>query len=404
MLLIGLSVLPLLVCLISLHELGHLLAAAACKAKPLEFGLGLPPRAFAIYVGNTRVSLPPEIKEQLSPNTWVRCISRPAPDGTLAAFRLDRTRKPPPGMETAPPDALVHEGKVKSIDETGIYLRDFAISVNWLPLGGFVRIAGEEHQQIHRGLASRNWAQRVSVALAGVLVNLLIAFLLLVAAQWTQMQPSTTVSEVLPSSPAQRAGIMPGDMITNINGKDIKTAHDIHRMALETNGQQSTWTIRRNDKTEHLNIIHDGPTGIKLSINADTRLSVTQATQEGARSYAKATNLLVSIPKRWITDGVTPEISGPIATGKVVAQVSQQNGITAWLAAAAIISLSIGVINILPFPPLDGFKVSLLILEAARGGRRLGIKKERTINGAGYAALLTLGAGICVIETIRLMI
>ena len=403
MLLIGLSVIPLLVCLISLHELGHLLAAAACRAKPLEFGLGLPPRACALYLGNTRVSLRPEMMTELSTGAWIRCVSRPEPDGTLAAFRVDHTRKPPPGMETAPPDALIHEGRVKSIDEAGIYLSDFAFSINWLPLGGFVRIAGEEHRQIHRGLASKNWAQRVSVTLAGIIMNLLIAFVLLVAAQWTQMQPDAVIVDVFPESPAQHAGIITGDLITKIEGKRVITARDIQRMVSKTAGRESTWTIQRNQKKLNLHITHNGRAGVRLSSNPKIRISLTRATQESVRTYAKATNLLVSIPSRWIRDGVAPEISGPIDTGKVVAQVSQQNGITAWLSAAAVISLSIGVINMLPLPPLDGFRFSLLLLEAARGGRRIGLKKERAINGAGYAALLTLGAGICVIETLRLL-
>ena len=380
------------------------MAAAACNAKPLEFGLGLPPRACALYIGKTRVNIPPDLMAGLSTSTWVRCVSRPDSNGTLTAFRLDRTRKPPPGLETAPPDALVHEGKIKSIDEAGIYLRDFAISLNWLPLGGFVRIAGEEHRQIHRGLASRNWAQRVTVALAGVIMNLLIALILLIAAQWTQMQPAAVITEVFQESPAQRAGIMAGDLITKIDGKRVSTARDIQRIVGQTAGRESTWSVSRDQKTIHLRITHEGRAGVGLGNTPEVRISLKTATQEGVRTYVKATNLLVSIPRRWIRDGVQPEISGPVTTGKVVAEVSRQNGITAWLSAAAVISLSIGAINMMPLPPLDGFKVSLLLLEAARGGRRIDIRKERVINGAGYAALLTIGAGICVIETLRLLI
>ena len=403
-LLIGLSILPVLVILISLHELGHLLAAAACRAKPLEFGIGLPPRATAIHIGNTRVRITPKLLADLSPGQWIRCISRPDDDGTLRAFRVDTNAKPQPGMETAPIDALIHEGVIRSKDGEGIHIRDLAISINWLPLGGFVRIAGEEHSSTPRGLASRSWPQRSTVALAGVTMNLLIALPLLVAAQWTQMQPPATVAEVLPGSPAQQAGILAGDRIVTIGGKKTKLAQDAVREIRLSAGRPTQWQILRRQQTISVTVHHHGTAGIHTGQAPTVRLSMGDSAQAAAQTYARATHLIVTLPKRWIEERQAPEISGPIMTGKVLADVSRKNGITAWLTTTALISLSVGIINMLPLPPLDGFKMGLLLVEAARKGERLDPKKERTINVAGYAAMLTLATGICIIETLQMLI
>lgn len=403
-LLIGLTVLPMLVVLVSIHELGHLLAALACRTKPLEFGIGLPPRACTTYWGRTRVNLTPDLIAGLRPGMWVRCVSRSGPDGLLTAFRIDRTVKPPPGMETAPADALIHEGKIRAIDDAGIEVSDFVISINWLPLGGFVRLAGEEHSDVPRGLSNKNWPQRMSVAMAGVIANLAIALPLLVAAQWTQAQTPALVSQVEPGSPAHRAGIKPHDRIVRIDGNRIRTARDIQRINRKTAGQKPQWTIQRADALTVTRVDHQGVAGVYFMEQPSVRPGITTAAQDGFGTYARATMYLASVPGKWIRQGETPEIAGPVAAGATVAKVSRQNGITAWLAAAAVISLSIGIINLLPLPPLDGFKMALMVLEAARRGHRLDIQKERMINRTGYAALLTLAAGFCVLETLRILI
>ena len=403
-LLIGLTILPILVILISLHELGHLLAAIACRAKPLEFGIGLPPRAAAIHIGNTQVRIPQEILKGLSPGNWVRCVSRPGEDGILQAFRVDTTVKPPPGMRTAPADAIVHEGTIRTKDTDGIRIRDLAISINWLPLGGFVRIAGEEFPTTPSGLASRTWPQRAAVALAGIAVNLMIALALLITAQWIQTQPPATVAEVFANTPAQEAGILASDRILSIDDQETKLARHAMQAIRHTTGQPTQWIIERNGQILPLTVLHQGKAGIRLGAAPRVRMNLLESTQAGAKTYARATQLIVTLPRRWIDQRQTPEISGPVMTGKVLAEVSRQNGITAWLATTAIISLSVGIINLLPLPPLDGFKMTLLLLEAARGGKRLDARKERTINVAGYAAMLTLSAGVCIIETLRMMI
>lgn len=403
-LLLGLTVLPMLVALVSIHELGHLLAALLCRTKPLEFGIGLPPRAWAMHLGNTRVKLTPADLDGLRPGDWIRCISREGADGTLTAFRVDRSVKPPPGMETAPANALVHEGRIKSVEADGVRISDFAISINWLPLGGFVRLAGEEHPDVPQGLSGCNWAQRMSVATAGAIINLAVAFPLLIAAQWTQVQPPAVVTDVMHDSPAHRAGIKPQDRIIEIDGHTVRTARDVPRLNRKTAGQNPGWTIQRDGKLVATNVNHQGIAGINFNESPSARPSLTNATQAGAGTYVRATLLLASVPGRWLRDGDQPQLAGPVATGQAVAEVSQRNGLTAWLAAAAVISLSVGIINLLPLPPLDGFKVALMLLEAARRGRRLDIQKERLINRTGYAALLTLGAGICIIETLQILL
>ena len=161
------SLLPLLVVLVVVHEFGHFATARAMGVKVLEFGIGFPPRAFGIYTGRTPVltdsatlfaGLPGP--QAIQPGMRLKVSSAEDADGNLLAKRVEAAGGPREHETDDEPrfddeDLLKHEGKVRAVAPGSFILADMLYSVNLMPLGGFVRLAGESNPNVPRSLASK---------------------------------------------------------------------------------------------------------------------------------------------------------------------------------------------------------------------------------------------------------
>lgn len=440
------SVLPfavMLVFLVVVHELGHFFTAKAFGIKVLEFGIGYPPRAFGFKRGETEYTF------------------------------------------------------------------------NWLPLGGFVRLLGEEDPSDPRSLAAQAAWKRILVLVAGAVMNVVLPVLLFaVAFMIPQDYPvgGARVVEVQPDSPAARAGIQSGDVILSINGRTVESTNDAARFVRLYQGSTQRWVVRRPVSNEAGRTVGNdriqvdvysrwtypsgqGPTGISLfplitltprrpaqtardyiatlpprqpgetdaayeqrvpaplpaesaddyvkrlpprqpgesdaafaarvppvrpaetdeefatrvrdALRAQPMETRTYAPWEafpkGVRETAETLILTRNQAVQWFKERSAPAVSGPVGIAQATGQVVEQAGWKALLQLAALLSINLAVINLLPLPMLDGGRVFFILIEVLRGGKRVPPEKEALVHIAGFVVLISLAVVVSFIDIQRIV-
>ncbi|HLW00282.1 MAG TPA: site-2 protease family protein [Ktedonobacterales bacterium] len=364
-----LAAIPVFGLLVFVHEFGHFITAKWSGIRVEEFGFGFPPRIFGIKRGET------------------------------------------------------------------IY------SINWIPLGGFVRMPGENGETVDdegnydpRSFASKPAWRRAIVLVAGVTMNVILAFLLFGLAYASgESGYSPLVQSVCAGSPVALAGMQPGDKIISVDGQSTVLNSDVSQIVQNdinaapkgatsvpiqitfqhANGTTQTETVgaRTTDlsntpcknasgatiKDSQGNPINSqGPLGIvwNNSVVTTHHYPLIQipglAVQQAGIMLGGFADLI-----RSIFDGAfnVHQVAGPVGivnfTGQAASLVPQL-GWFPLLNLTAFLSLNLAIINILPFPALDGGRLALLGLEVVRRGKRLDPRHEGLIHLAGMAVLLIL--------------
>ena len=268
--------------LVILHEFGHFFVAKLFGVKVLEYGFGFPPRATGWWTGNTVVYITgetwfaPETVEDadgsvtamageggylLSPGTLTSTAPEQANRPNVGDIVMVRGVKTENGRVEAtvirPKDSVdeddhaggqVFVGKVREIHQDRIVLADMLWSFNWLPLGGFVRLLGEEDPTAEGSLASKGRGPRIAVMAAGAVVNAIIPFILLplilLIPQDVQVG-NVVMMSVFSGSPAAEAGIRSGDRVVRVDGRTIETVGELQSAVTLKLGSESTWEIMR---------------------------------------------------------------------------------------------------------------------------------------------------------------
>ena len=234
--------------LIILHELGHLWTARRFGVKTLEFGFGYPPRAGGIWSGNTSVLIDDQTvfeidRRSLSGKVSTISIMLDEHDRTVALSVRERVK----GDDAeASQGGSILTGRIKSVEADRLVIADMLWSFNWLPLGGFVRMVGEENSSERGSLGSKPRWQRIVVMAAGAAVNAIIPFILLPAVLMVPSDKSVgdvTIVTVFPGSPADLAGIKPGDKIVKVDGRKIENVSELQQAVTVKLGAESTWEI-----------------------------------------------------------------------------------------------------------------------------------------------------------------
>ncbi len=301
----------------------------------------------------------------------------------------------------------------------GIKRGETIYSVNLLPLGGFVKIFGEEgdNRNDPRSFGSRPIFLRGAILVAGVCMNVFLAFLIYSAMNMTGM-PTTlndnaTVSakdirvqimDVIPNSPAAVAGLMAGDTIQTIlspqGTQKINTMQDVRTIVESEKGVPITMTIMRGSQTKSITLTPrfqapegQGATGIALARTGIVSYSPPQAIIQGAQTTLGNLQALGSgfgqmIKSLFSSGGFSGTVTGPVGIARIFSQVRGE-GILYVLEFMAFISLNLALLNIIPFPALDGGRLFFLLIEAVKGSP-LPQKIEQGINAAGFALLILL--------------
>jgi membrane-associated protease RseP (regulator of RpoE activity) len=298
-----------------------------------------------------------------------------------------------------------------------------------LPLGGFVGFPDDDPDSDippndPNLLRNRPILDRAIVISAGVIANLIFAYLLLVTQvalvgnQQINYQPGVVVSGIARelSTAAGKAGIKPEDIVLGVNGQSLGTAQPaISKLMAEiqTHPQQPlNFEIQRGKETLNLKVTPDanaegkGQIGVKLSANGqvivDRARNPIEALTKGAEEFERVTVLTVKGLSQLVTNfGETAsQVAGPIKIVEIGASIAQSN-LSGLFQFAALISINLAVMNILPLPALDGGQLAFLIVEGLIG-KPLPDKVQETVMQTGLFLLLGLGVILIVRDAANL--
>ncbi|MCS7285934.1 MAG: M50 family metallopeptidase [Anaerolineae bacterium] len=280
-------------------------------------------------------------------------------------------------------------------------------SLNAIPFGGFVKVVGEDDPSIEGGLASKPKGVRAKVLLAGAGMNLLLAFTLFTGA-FMSGYPSplyqVKVFGVAPGSPAEAAGIKPGDIILSANGVNFRTPEELSNYTDKHLGQEITLQIKRGEELFTVRLVPrpsppagEGPMGVKIGMAyVKKQASPFEALFLSAFSILRAVVLIITIPIQVIS-GLLPLAAlrpvGPVGALQVMTDVAEQSSLMGWwfpfLFVSALLNVALAVSNLLPIPGLDGGRLLFVAFEAIKG-HRIDPRRESWIHMIGVAILLIL--------------
>ncbi len=383
-----LLVIPVLSLLVFIHELGHFLTAKKFGIKVTEFGFGFPPRIWGITFGETRYS------------------------------------------------------------------------INLIPLGGFVKMVGEEDPTEPRSFARQSILKRSIVLIAGSFMNLIlpiIIFTIILTLPHDTLVGTVTISGVAPNSPAEVSGLRQGDAILEVNSLKISNHMDLVKEISRLKGTKVELLVRKNGSSlgilgspeftssEYVYITpRINPPSLKVvnevsipeeeielskAQQYNPSLEIGDTLQQGSLGVLIGTSngkiikdslpLQQSIPTSFskmgdvisfsaqgignlFSKGENPGLTGPIGIAQVTGEVAKV-GIAPIFELTALISISLGIVNLLPIPALDGGRLMFVLLEGIRGGRRISPEKEGFIHLAGFMLLIGLVVVMSYFDIVRII-
>lgn len=346
--------------LIFVHEFGHFIMAKRNGAKVEEFGFGFPPRIFGMYRDK---------------------------DGNLKKVM----------------------GNKEMADEPNT-----VYSINWLPLGGFCKIKGEDGSSAKDtdSFGSKPIWVRVLILSAGVLMNVLLAVVLFsVCFKIGLPQAIDTISGnvkdekiqiayVSKESPAENAGLSLGDEIIKINGKEYVEVSEMQDEIKKNAGDEMAVLVSRGGEEIEITVIpredppeEEGALGIGLVKTGIVSYPWYESIWKGVVATFTVTIAIIvgfyEIIKNLIMgQPVTADVAGPVGIAVITGQMTRM-GLVYVLQFAAILSINLAIINILPFPALDGGRILFLVIEKIKG-KPVNQRVENLIHTIGFAMLILL--------------
>lgn len=277
-------------------------------------------------------------------------------------------------------------------------------TLNWIPLGGFVRPAGEDDPDVPGGLAGSSKTTRTLVLAAGPAANIILAYLaFLFAFRFAAPDlDQVIISDVTPNTPAETAGIIEGDLVVEVAGVEVDSFQTIQTQTLERIGEDLEITIERDGEFLEIVLVprtewpeDQGPIGVTLGYPL-AEVSWSEASQLSLDSMQAQLIGIIRLPGRILSGDATEEearISGlkgihdMLAWASDVDQSSERPFIT--LNIVGVISLGLALANLLPIPALDGGRLMFVFIEALIG-KRISPRFEGLAHAIGFAFLLIL--------------
>jgi len=260
---------------------------------------------------------------------------------------------------------------------------EYALSA--FPLGGYVKMVGEDPEEevqqseIEKSFAHKSLVKRFAIVVAGPGFNLLLAVLLFMAVYTFYGVPtmSTEVSGVEKGSPAEKAGIVKGDRIVAIDGEAVEEWEELSTRIKSSGGKPLNFEIRRGGETvkitvqphrkEHHNIFgerrDDWMIGIGSQVSIQRGKTGLALVRAVSQTYETAKLTLKGFYKMIVGDVSPRNLGGPILIAQMAGQQAQE-GIGNFLGFLAILSINLGVLNLLPVPVLDGGHLVFFLVEA----------------------------------------
>ncbi|MDM8519805.1 M50 family metallopeptidase [Anaerolineales bacterium HSG6] len=435
-----LAFLVILSVLVFVHELGHFVVAKWGGITVEEFAIGFPPRMVKLWQDEGSITLEGqayiiprdvEVGRAVQPGGLVYTETDTDEKGRAIVSKLEaiEPEKPAEGHDDAeekPQNASWPQGKTVPADGRPTkfvegLVRPTEYSINWVPLGGYVRMLGEEDPTDPGSFASKSKRIRFAVLIAGSLMNIVAAvFFFSLTSMAGVPEPTTSpnylgeeapiavtiITEVVPDTPASQAGLSADDVIIGADGLIFDHAGDLVEYVNAHKGEEITLTVERDGKTVDVSLVPrvnppegQGSIGIGLTYDSDVNLVYYpphEALVRGVQDTATYVGLTFYMPYAIMQNIFPAEAARP--TGPV--GIYQQTGSAVNAAVTldwwypvlwftAVLSAALAVTNLLPLPALDGGRILFIIIEALRG-KRVSPEKEGAIHLIGLGMLLML--------------
>jgi regulator of sigma E protease len=286
-------------------------------------------------------------------------------------------------------------------------------TLNWLPLGGFVRFSGEDNSVYGAGsLSEASPARKIPVMLAGPLMNLFLAvviFAVMFAAIGVPDTIGQRITEVYPQTPAREAGFQPQDIILSLDNQSVEGRNAITEIGRQNSEKRISAMVLREGKEQELTVTPaswttpDGQTidagfgfqyrpeveNIPVSIPGAVIAGVAhtgEITVQIVKGFGKLIAGLFQVADEPAQDGVV----GPIGIARATGEIIDQKGFEGFFHWMAILSITLFFINLLPIPALDGGHILFALIEWARGGKKIPPEKEAIVNAISFLTLMGL--------------
>jgi regulator of sigma E protease len=281
--------------------------------------------------------------------------------------------------------------------------------IAWIPLGGFVKLHGQEQPGEVDEATRASWraghtfhdkpvGDRAIVVAAGPAANFLLAMVLFAALFATVGRPvgTATVGEVVAASAAARAGIEAGDRIVALDGQPVTRFADVQRHVAPRAGQPIEVRVARDGREVALTVVPEarpgdglGQLGIRSGAVSFERSDPLAAAWGGIAHTWEITTQTLGAVWGMIAGGQgTEDLGGPLRIAQLSGQVAEM-GVASLVSFIAILSVNLALINLFPIPILDGGHLVFYAIEALRG-RPLPPRAQELGFRAGFALLLTL--------------
>lgn len=283
-------------------------------------------------------------------------------------------------------------------------------SLNWIPLGGFVRPAGEDDPDVPGGFAGASKKARLFVLAAGAGANFIAAIIIF----WIALvlgPPAIAIDQVHEGSPALDAGLLADDVILEANGIRTESTGDLLKIVQENAGTPIELLVLRGGEELAITLVPRRPGEFDAVTDGPIGVSLKAATNGERMSRAPGQAVVDSLGFMWDNVALYGRLPGMLIRGEISPQearpvsvvgISQIAGMAAESSAssrnlypiltmAAFINIALGLTNLLPIPALDGGRIMFVLVEAVRG-RRVEPERESMVHIIGMLVLLGLMA------------
>jgi len=301
-------------------------------------------------------------------------------------------------------------------------------TLNWIPFGGFVRLFGEDTHDPKvlkdpKSFASKSIWQRTQVIVAGVFMNFVLAWVIITIGMTIGMKPFLAnqedilkgvedgivkaqnvmyIHEIQPDSPADKIGLKSGDMIVDFNGykeKELPAVSELPTLIKPEDTVIITMVRDGVEQTTMMTANEEGKFGFVVSnelfiqdvanVSYPFYIAPFLAVAEVGRLSILTVKMLGGVIVSLVANLTVPEgVAGPVGIAKMTHYYVQQ-GLMALAQFTALLSISLGVINIMPFPALDGGRFLFIVYELVTR-RRANAKMEAVVHTIGFALLMLL--------------
>lgn len=243
-------------------------------------------------------------------------------------------------------------------------------SISLIPFGGYVRMLGEEERSDDpRSFNNSKLWKRMMVVLAGPIVNICFALLVyFVLVLSSGLVVTTEIASILPdASESVKSSLQVGDRIIQINGEKVKSRQDMSKALLLNDGQEVEIIVMRNGEKQTYRVIpvdYDGVYILGLEMTKKDNPTVMERVSYAGNETSEFFTSIGDSLKMLVTGKVgMDQMTGPVGISKMVVET---NGLYNFVYLLALVSLSLGVTNLLPIPALDGGRLLILVVEGIR--------------------------------------